>query len=354
MEVAAFSADALSLGPNEKFELLSWGLRQISLRTADGAHLLSIDQGGHLQATAAEFDLSAVFFTQRSGRSHQQNHLDSAHLPRLSVNTGPSRWVSTAQPVTLEHPFHNPVVIAGPPSSKEGDAVAVRISDVKTTFVDNEPVTTFNIQLQESANLDNVHKAETVSYFVIEAGHHVLADGTVIQAGTELYERSVGGFHTVSFPVSFTSQPVVFSQVQAIRDGAVSNVLPLDDHTVRIQALFDPASPDTSYYNDSDLLAFSQVAFDDPQKFSRYASLLEFNYATPSGVDTISSVDLQLYYFNGFSETATIHLWGVVDQSNFEDFNEDMVRWTDFSPPVDNSVSGSQWIRGPTSRNDEP
>lgn len=43
--------------------------------------------------------------------------------------------------------------------------------------------TSFDMQPQENGKLDVTNTAEDVSFILIEAGSHVLADGAVIKAG---------------------------------------------------------------------------------------------------------------------------------------------------------------------------
>ena len=84
----------------------------------------------------------------------------------------------------------------------------------------------FQIQLEEPGDYDNVHAAETVSYFVIEAGRHVLEDGTVLEAGKLdlagvgpwVGGQLVGSFADVPFATEYESTPFVFGQVQTFNE----------------------------------------------------------------------------------------------------------------------------------------
>jgi hypothetical protein len=85
------------------------------------------------------------------------------------------------------------------------------------SFNGNEPVVTkvrnvtdagFEFQLDEWDYLDGKHVAETVSWLAIEAGHHVLADGSEIHAGSQ----AINGQSWVDFGDRFTETPLVFAQ----------------------------------------------------------------------------------------------------------------------------------------------
>lgn len=76
---------------------------------------------------------------------------------------------------TLQH-YENPVVVAFVKSLNEIDIVEARVSNVSSNG--------FDIQLQETEDLDGTHAIETVQFMVVEAGRHELSNGAVIEAGT--------------------------------------------------------------------------------------------------------------------------------------------------------------------------
>jgi len=83
--------------------------------------------------------------------------------------------------VKLDHSFVNPVVIMGTLSYNGRHPSTVRVMNVQST--------SFDVQIQEWAYLDGPHTTERISWLVAEAGHHVLDDGSVYEAGT----KKVGG-----------------------------------------------------------------------------------------------------------------------------------------------------------------
>ncbi|MFT4830294.1 MAG: hypothetical protein ACI95R_003010, partial [Halioglobus sp.] len=123
-----------------------------------------------------------------------------AQVVSLSVGT-------TAMTVTLDHAFVNPVAFALAPSLNDGDPVMVRIIAVVGDQV--------TLKLQEPNAADGVHGLEDVTLFVVEAGTHTLADGTVLQAGLLITNKMVArGFESVAFADSFDAAPAIFSQTQ--------------------------------------------------------------------------------------------------------------------------------------------
>jgi hypothetical protein len=72
--------------------------------------------------------------------------------------------------------FQNPVVIVGPPTRNGGDPCVVRVRNVTSN--------SFQVRIQEWLYLDQWHTVENISYMVVEAGEHIMPDGTIWQAGT--------------------------------------------------------------------------------------------------------------------------------------------------------------------------
>ena len=108
--------------------------------------------------------------------------------------------------VTLNKNFSNPVVIVGPPTKNGFDPCVIRLRNVTSN--------SFEIRIQEWTYLDGVHISETVSYAVVEAGTHMLSDGTMWEAGTYELEGTLNWKH-VWFQSSFNAAPLVFQSVQS-------------------------------------------------------------------------------------------------------------------------------------------
>ncbi len=108
--------------------------------------------------------------------------------------------------VPLTKAFINPIVVAEPMSAKDSTPAVLRIR-----YVNNIG---FEIRVQEWDYLDGKHTTETVGYIVVEAGHHVLPNGTIVEAGT--FDAS--SFKKVAFKGPFNKIPVVVASVMSIND----------------------------------------------------------------------------------------------------------------------------------------
>ncbi|MEM8670113.1 MAG: Ig-like domain-containing protein [Planctomycetota bacterium] len=115
-------------------------------------------------------------------------------------------WKTIQLPVT----FQNPVVVAGGSTRNEIHQGVVRIQNVTSD--------SFQIRFQEWDYLDGTHAAENIGYLVVEAGTHILSDGTQIVAGTTSLSNE--SWRTVSFSSNFSGTPLVLGQVMTNNDPA--------------------------------------------------------------------------------------------------------------------------------------
>lgn len=135
--------------------------------------------------------------------------IEPATPENVFAETGTLTLNHTAQTVTLQRSYENPVVIAFVATENGAQPVNLRISDVSGNDL--------TLQLQEPNYLDGAHINETVNYLVVEAGTWILPDGTILEAGTlNSSQLSSQGFNSVAFDAEFDSAPVVLSQVQTL------------------------------------------------------------------------------------------------------------------------------------------
>ena len=131
------------------------------------------------------------------------------------------RW----QTITLDHSYDNPVVVAGPPS-RRGAPSTVRVRNVTAN--------SFEMRIDEWEYLDGRHTIETVGYVVIEAGTHILEDGTVIAAGTQTQVNH--RWQRIPFEHTFESQPIVLAQTTSENEPvAVSERLRIETNSFEIK-----------------------------------------------------------------------------------------------------------------------
>ena len=107
------------------------------------------------------------------------------------------------QVVTLSQTYRNPVVVAGLLSFNDSDPSTIRVRNVTSN--------SFEIQVDEWDYLNRTHAAESVSYFVVEAGVHRLADGTTLVADVDQTNHKWSEFDFNGF--EFDDTPVVLSQI---------------------------------------------------------------------------------------------------------------------------------------------
>ena len=113
--------------------------------------------------------------------------------------------------VNLQRTYANPVVIMGPASRTGGDPVTVRVNNVTSN--------SFDVVIDEWDYRDGRHTAETISYLVVEAGTHTLADGTLLHAAND--PAVDHRWNNIDFqPGMFDRTPLVFTQTTSYVDQA--------------------------------------------------------------------------------------------------------------------------------------
>lgn len=150
--------------------------------------------------------------------------LDNANLDQFTLHyTNPDETmpigevgrVAVDQPkkirwhtVNFTNFYTTPVVVAQPLSGNDTNPAHVRIANVGRDR--------FKFQIEEWAYQDALHATEQVSFVVMEAGQHTLANGTRIEAGKD---NAVGtSWKSLSLGHSFTNLPVVLVQSQTTNE----------------------------------------------------------------------------------------------------------------------------------------
>lgn len=119
--------------------------------------------------------------------------------PRIEVGEAEitDQWVN----ILFENAFTSPVVIAGPPTFNDPDAVLVRIRNVNKAG--------FDVRLQEWDTQDGIHAAETFTYIVIEKGTYTLENGSKVEAGSFIASDS---FSPIILQQAYKVTPVILTQ----------------------------------------------------------------------------------------------------------------------------------------------
>ena len=116
------------------------------------------------------------------------------------------------QTVNFNREFVNPVVVLSLPTIHDGEPITTRIQNVTGTG--------FEMQVMEWNYLKGGHAYEEIGYFVVEAGQHLMDDGTILEAGIQ---ESVGRTFTKSvFHAPFDFIPVIVAQIEANHDTALT------------------------------------------------------------------------------------------------------------------------------------
>jgi hypothetical protein len=130
--------------------------------------------------------------------------------------------------VTLQKSYNKPVVVMSLNTENDPAPANVRVR--------NAAGNKFEFQIMEWDYLDGVHAEERISYFVLEAGTHLLPGGKVIQAGHSNVNSTLSG---INFGEAFGSKPIVVAQVASVNNTSavvtrLSNINPAS-FQVRLQ-----------------------------------------------------------------------------------------------------------------------
>jgi Tfp pilus assembly protein PilV len=134
-------------------------------------------------------------FTQWSGE------VDEDLIFETGTADNNSNWMT----VNLEQEYTNPVVIAQPVSNNGGDDSVVRIRNASSN--------SFEFMIQEAPCEDGGHTTETIGYLVVEEGNYRMPDGRYLEAQKINNNTTVPSFETVNFLNSYSTAPVVLTQV---------------------------------------------------------------------------------------------------------------------------------------------
>lgn len=134
-----------------------------------------------------------------------------------TIDAGVSKTLS------FQNSYVNPVVVAYIMTRNGSESIEVRVSNVSATGC--------TLFLEEPDN--ESHSPEIVGYVVMEAGTHILDDGTRVEAGTMTTtsvhrEGDSFGGDSITFEQPFSAPPVVLHTLNTYQNGAfMSSVSPL-------------------------------------------------------------------------------------------------------------------------------
>lgn len=163
------------------------------------------------------------------------SHNEYSYAPTVFGEVGTTSTDFSGTTVTLSRTYQNPVfiveAISGDQTGSASDRPAIAAITATTS-------SSFTVRIMEPDEESDDHGNETVAYMVMEAGAHMLPDGTRIDAGrkniTTYYGNAVtgGGDDTCTFTQTFTHTPVVLAALQSNRNTGSPDFLNASAHAV--------------------------------------------------------------------------------------------------------------------------
>lgn len=181
--------------------------------TKTKTNLITVMDPGLSSVATANTSGSGSVSTQPLGASTEQA-ADFFEAGSLDIT---DKW----QYVSFNRTFNDPVVVTGSLSDNSKEPTVVRIRNVTPAG--------FEVRIQEWEYLDGKHTVETLNYLVMERGRHTLEDGSQVEAGSVLTDRT-GQYESIDFAETFPIKPVVFTAVTSLNGS--------DAVTTRVQNIY--------------------------------------------------------------------------------------------------------------------
>ncbi|CAM4262235.1 PQQ-dependent sugar dehydrogenase [Zobellia nedashkovskayae] len=171
-----------------------------NLRIVNAYNGLSV----HISKGTTDTNRPAVAWMPSNSANQKWKLKPVSDEPNLEVigETGTVEANHTWSNVSFKRDYTNPVVIAGGATYVGSNQSTVRVNNVTGSG--------FKVRIDEWECWDESHLTETISYIVVEAGVHELANGKLLQAGNT--EDRDHQWFTQQFDRSFNETPLVFGQ----------------------------------------------------------------------------------------------------------------------------------------------
>jgi hypothetical protein len=205
--------------PNQTFQVSNSGSGTLSYTVSASASWLSCSPPGGTSTGAsntttvsyatsglAAGTYSAAITITASGASNspQTIPVSLTVAETLPLEVGEVSVASTWKPIRFNSPFNDPVIVATILTTDDPAPAVVRIRKLTGTGCE--------IRIQAWNYLDDVHGTETVGYLVVERGRYTLADGTQVEAGRFMTNRT-SSFASLRFTQAFRKVPVMAATV---------------------------------------------------------------------------------------------------------------------------------------------
>jgi hypothetical protein len=207
--ISASAGSNGSISPSGSVSVASGGSQSFTVTPSSGYRIADVKVDGSSVGAVGSYTFSNVTSNRSISASFEQ---DDSNQDGLVMETGTVVVDHVWQRVEFQETYSNPVVIANAASLEDSDPAVVRVRNVDESG--------FEIRIQEWDYLDNIHAEETVGYIVLEAGHHILSDGTAVEAGW-FETNQVNSFGSVSFENTFQTTPIVVTTISSFNESDV-------------------------------------------------------------------------------------------------------------------------------------
>jgi len=127
----------------------------------------------------------------------------------LPIQVGQVSGNQSWKKITFARSFDDPVIVATILTTEDPAPAVVRIRNLTRTGCE--------IRLEEWNYLDGVHGEETIGYLVMERGRYTLADGTQVEAGRFMTNKTTS-YAGMAFSQPFRKVPVMAAAVSTVNE----------------------------------------------------------------------------------------------------------------------------------------
>ncbi len=182
----------------------SWPVRVVDYATVVQKMSMVVDPYDMVHASYLEYDYDAETATLHYAEMPTSAAAVLGEVGVIEQGMWDDHWFFRF----LQHDYDDPVVIMRALPDGDSEPAHARVLSAGTGL--------FTWKIEEWDYLDGDHQSTSCPYLAVEAGDHLLADGTPLKAGKVLAEDGV--WQQVTFPTPFTGTPAVLTGVMSSYD----------------------------------------------------------------------------------------------------------------------------------------